>query len=78
MFIDAFIIQDHPGQITYNDGLHNSHITANHLDAIPFGQVRGTTYEGSMLPSVMVELTIIQAAFSSIKSFDGTKSKFEA
>ena len=35
-------------------------------------------YEGSMLLSVMIEQTIIQAALSSIETFDGTKSKFEA
>ena len=45
---------------------------------IPFAQARGTIYEGNLLLSVMIEQTIIQAALSSIETFDGTKSKFEA
>ena len=53
----------------YNDGLHNSNITANCLEAIPFGQARGTIYEGSLLLSVMIEQTIIQAALSLIETF---------
>ena len=33
--------------------------------------------DGSLLSSIMVEQTIMQAALSSIGMFDGTKSKFE-
>ena len=41
-------------------------------------QARGTIYEGSLLSSVMIEQTIIQAVLSSLESFDGKKanSKF--
>ena len=45
----------------YNHGLHNSYITTNHLEAIQFGQARGTIYEGSLLLSVVIEQTIIQS-----------------
>ena len=45
---------------------------------MPFGQTRGTVYEGSLLLCVMIEQPIIQAALSLIETFDGTKSKFEA
>ena len=62
----------------YNHALHNSDITANRPETVPFTQTRGILYEGSLLSSAMIEQTIIQAALSSIKTFDGTKSKFEA
>ena len=39
----------------YTDALNNSNITANHLEAISFGQARDTIYEGSLLLSVMIE-----------------------
>ena len=32
---------------------------------------------GGLLSSLIIEKTIIQAALSSIKTFDGTKNKFE-
>ena len=62
----------------YNHALHNSNITANHLETIPSAQARSTIYEGSLLSSVMIEQTIIQAALSSTETSEGTKSKSEA
>ena len=62
----------------YNYGLHSSNITTDHLEAIPFRQSKAAVYEGSLLSSVMIEQTIIQAALSSIETSDGTKGKFEA
>ena len=61
----------------YKHAIHNSNISINHPETIPFAEVRGTMYEGSLLSSVMIEQTIIQAALSSIETFDRTKSKFE-
>ena len=57
----------------YNHGLHNPNITSNFPEAIPFGQARNTIYEGNLLLSIMIEQTIIQVAFSSIETHDGTK-----
>ena len=57
----------------YNNGLHNSIITTNHPEAISFGQARDTIYKDNLSLSVMIEQTIIQAALSSIETFDGTK-----
>ena len=37
----------------------------------------GQNFGGSSLSSVMKEKTIIQAALTSIETFDGTKGKFE-
>ena len=62
----------------YNHGLHNTIITANCPKAIPFGQARGTIYEGSLLLSVTIDQTIIQAALSLKETFNGTTNKFEA
>ena len=62
----------------YNHGLDNSNITTYHLEAIPFGQARGTIYEGIVLSSVTIEQTIIQAELSSVEAFHGTKSNFQA
>ena len=62
----------------YNHGLHSPSITINCLEAIPFGQARGTIYKGNLLSSIMIELTTIQAALSLIETFNGTKSKFKA
>ena len=62
----------------YNHALHNSNKNTNHLETILFAQARGTFYEGSLLLSVMIEQTIIQAALSLIETCDGTKSKFKA
>ena len=62
----------------YNHALHNSTITANCHETIPFAQARGTIYEGSLLLTVMIEQIIIQAALSSIETSGGTKSKFKA
>ena len=38
----------------YNHCLHNSNIATNHPEGIPFGQARGTIYEGSLLSSGMI------------------------
>ena len=57
----------------YNDGLHNSNITKNHPEAIPFGQTRDTIYEGSLFSSIMIEQTITKTALSLIETFDITK-----
>ena len=61
----------------YNHGLHNTNITTYHLETIPFGQARGTIYEDSLFSSVMIEQTIIQAALSSVETFDGTKANLK-
>ena len=60
----------------YNNVFHNSNITASNLDTST--HARGTIYNGMLLSSIMIEQTIIQVALSSIETFDGTKSKFEA
>ena len=62
----------------YSNGLLNFNITANHPEAILFAQARAAIYEGNLLLSVMIEQTIRDSALSSIKTFDDTKSKFEA
>ena len=49
----------------YNNALHNSNICTNHPETIP--EARDTTSESSLLSSVMIEQTIIQAALSSIE-----------
>ena len=60
----------------YNSVFHSSNITARNQETSP--HVRSTIYEGNLPSSVMIEETIIQTAISSIETFSGTKSEFEA
>ena len=50
----------------------------NLLETTPIEQLRPVVNEASLLASVMVEQPIIQAAVSSVGTFDGTKSKFKS
>ena len=58
-----------------NNVFHTSNITARNLEKPP--HARGTVNEGSLLSSMMIEQTIIQAVLSGRETIDGTKSKFE-
>ena len=57
----------------YNNALHNCYVIVNHMEAVPFGQARGTIYESSLLSSVMIELTMMQTMLSLIDTLYGKK-----
>ena len=59
-----------------NNVFHNSSIISSNQETSP--HARSTIYEGNLLPSVMIEQTIIQEALLSMETFDGTQSKSKA
>ena len=58
--------------------MHNPNIIFDHWQIAPIELLRSVVNEANLLASVMVMQPIIQAAISSLDTFDGTKSKFES
>ena len=55
---DTLLYSTLPHEYCSHD-LHNSIITTNNSEAIPYGQARGTSYESSLLSSIMIKQTMI-------------------
>ena len=62
----------------HHQHIHNPSITLNCQETAPIEQWRHVINEVSLLASIMVEQSIIQAVISSVEMFDDTKSKFES
>ena len=77
---EAFTIEDQPGQVIGFTALihmstslmfHTSRTTASNLETPP--HARSMVYQGNLLSPIVIEQTIIQAAFASIKCLMGEK-----
>ena len=58
--------------------VHFPNLVFSHQVTVPINQSGPVVIEASLLASVMVEQPIIQAAISTVETFNGAKSKFEA
>ena len=65
-----------PGK--YHNNTHNPNITLNDPEACYLEQVRCTINYVNWVMTVMADQAIIQAAISSVETFEGNKNKFEA
>ena len=66
-----------PGEY-HNNYSHGPNITLNGQRASHLEQMRHTVNDVTLLMTVVVDQAIIQTALSSVETFDGNKSKFEA
>ena len=57
---------------------HNPNIHLNNKETASIEQLRPVIHETSLLTTVLVEQSIIQAVISSIKTSDGMKSRLES